>query len=288
GGFRPDAPDPFGFVEARRTGGDGRWRPLPALPTPRANLSAADLDGIVYAVGGLGADVDGDTPLLDVVERYDPATGSWASSPSMPVPRAAPGVAGFEGRLYVAGGEVAGADGWDVTDSVIAYDPVDGTWREVAPLPTARTRLRLVATGGHLYAVGGFGNPPVALPAVERYDPTRDTWDPVAPMTEPRGLPGAVAARWGDRDVVVVVGGGQGELFTPTFTVADSTEVYDVDADKWQALDARLPRGRVSLVCALEADGSVLAIGGATGEPTPLRPTALVQALALPTGREPH
>ena len=285
GGFRPGAAAPFDIVEARRTGGNGTWRSLPAMPTPRANLSAAELGGLVYAVGGLGADVDGRTPLLDVVERYDPATRSWESGPSMPVPRAAPGAVGLGGLLYVAGGEVSTAGGdWDVTDSVIAYDPVDRTWRTLAPMPTARTRLRLVAAGGHLYAIGGFANPPVALPVVERYDPARDSWDQVAPMNEPRGLPGAVTARSGQEDVVVVVGGGQGELFTPTFTVSDSTEIYSVDADKWQVLEARLPRGRVSLVCALEEDGSVLAIGGAVGEPAPLGPTALVQALDLRTG----
>lgn len=285
GGFQPGAPAPFDFVEARRAGGDGTWRPLPAMPTPRANLSAAELGGFVYAVGGLGVDVDGVTPLLDVVERYDPTTQSWESSPSMPVPRAAPGVVGFGGRLYVAGGEISTATGaWEVTDSVIAYDPEDQTWRTLTPMPTARTRLRLVAAGGHLYALGGFANPPVALPAVERYDPARDTWDQVAPMNEPRGLPGAVTVRSGQEDVVVVVGGGQGELFTPTFTVSDSTEIYSVDADKWQVLETRLPRGRVSLICALEEDNSVLAIGGATGDPTPLRPTALVEGLDVEPG----
>ena len=278
GGFRPDAAEPFDFVEARPVGGAGTWAPRPAMPTPRANLSAAELGGFVYALGGLGVDVDGVTPLLDVVERYDPVARTWQPAPSLPVPRAAPGAVGLGGRLYVAGGEIVTAAGdWDVTASLVAYDPDAGTWQELAPMPTARTRLRLVAAGGHLYAVGGFGNPPVALAAVERYDPARVSWDPVAPMAEPRGLPGAVTA--GSESEVVVVGGGQGELFTATFTVADTTEVYDVAADKWEMLEARLPRGRVSLVCALQEDGSVLAIGGATGEPTPLGPTALVQAL---------
>jgi N-acetylneuraminic acid mutarotase len=282
GGFEPSAPAPFDLVEARSTGWNTRWRQRAALPTPRANLSAAELDGFAYAVGGLGADVDGETPMLDVVERYDPAADSWETCPALPAPRVAPGVVGLDGLLYVVGGEVVDAAGnWDVTGSVIAYDPVGGAWRNLAPMPTPRTRLRVVAAGGHLYAVGGFGNPPVALPVVERYDPARDSWDPVAPMVEPRGLPGAVTARQGGEEVLVVVGGGHGELFTPSFSVTDSTEVYRVEADKWQVLPVRLPRGRVSLVCAVEQAGTVLAIGGATGEPAP---TALVQALDLPTG----
>jgi N-acetylneuraminic acid mutarotase len=279
GGFDPSAPGPFDLVEARRTGWNSRWRRLPAMPTPRANLSAAELGGFVYAAGGLGAEVDGEMPMLDVLERYDPASSTWQSCPGLPEPRVAPGMAGIGGLLYVIGGEVTTLAGdWDVTGSVVAYDPADGTWRNLAPMPTPRTRLRVVAAGGHLYAVGGFGNPPEALAVVERYDPAADAWDPVTPMTEPRGLPGAVTARLRDEDVVVVVGGGRGELFTPSFSVTDTTEVYRPELDKWQVMPASLPRGRVSLACALENPGTVLAIGGATGEPAP---TALVQALDL-------
>jgi kelch-like protein 10 len=220
-----------------------------------------------------------------VVERYDPEAESWEASPSLPVPRAAPGVVGFGGRLYVAGGEVSsGTDDWDVTDSMIIYDPERRTWQPVVPMPTARTRLRLVAAGDYLYAIGGFSNRPRALPVVERYDPKRDTWEQVALMNQPRGLPGAVAISFGQTHFIVVVGGGLGELFTPTFRISDSMEIYNVAADNWQMLRARLPRGRVSLICALEEGGSVLAIGGATGDPTPLRPTALVEALTLQAG----
>lgn len=279
GGFAPDAPAPFDLVEARGRGWNSRWRKLPAMPTARANLSAAGLGGFVYAAGGLGAEVGGDMPLLDVVERFDPATSTWDTCPPLPVPRAAPGMTGHGDLLYVAGGEILDPAGdWTVTGSLLAYDPEGGPWRELAPMPTPRTRLRLVAAGPYLYAVGGFANPPVALPTVERYDPVRDRWDELAPMTEARGLPGAVTARMDGEEVVVVAGGGQGELFTPSFTVLDSTEVYHPGADKWQVLPASLPRGRVSLVCALEGPGTVLAIGGATGEPAP---TALVQALDL-------
>jgi N-acetylneuraminic acid mutarotase len=279
GGFAPDAPAPFDLVEARGTGWNSRWRKLPAMPTPRANLSAAALGGHLYAAGGLGTEVDGDMPLLDVVERFDPAAGTWETCPSLPVPRAAPGMTAHGDLLYVAGGEILdGSGNWTVTGSLLAYDPAGGPWVELAPMPTPRTRLRMLSAGRYLYAVGGFGNPPVALPTVERYDPVRDCWDELTPMTEARGLPGAVTARLHGETVLVVAGGGQGELFTPSFSVTDTTELYHPEADKWQVLPASLPRGRVSLVCALEGESTVLAIGGATGEPAP---TALVQALDL-------
>ena len=121
------------------------------LPTARANLATTEVGGLVYAVGGLD-DVD----ALDVVETFNPTTGRWATSVPLPQPRAAAGAAGLGGLLYVAGGEVKLApDTYEVTDSVVVYDPRKNTWRSVAPMPTVRRRLRLVASGRYLYAVGG-------------------------------------------------------------------------------------------------------------------------------------
>ncbi len=282
----------FDVVEARRAQGNGQWRDLPALPTARANLSAAELDGFVYAVGG----IDANNQTLDVVERYDPQTSSWAASPRLPERRAAPGVVGFRGLLYVAGGERPPGNpavselitfhpqSAVVVDSVITFNPQTGEWRPVAPMPTRRSRLRLVAAGDHLYAIGGFNQGGQALATVERYDPDHDTWSQVAPMNEARALPGAVTIRSGR--FIVVVGGGGGRFPAGNFIVRRTTEVYDVANDRWQLLGALLPHARVSLVSALEDDDTVLAIGGAVlnGDPSRSnRPTAtdLVEALDL-------
>ena len=56
----------------------------------------------------------------------------------------------------MAGGEVQlAADTFEVSNSVLVYDPRNNTWRSVAPMATARTGLRLVASGRYLYAIGG-------------------------------------------------------------------------------------------------------------------------------------
>jgi hypothetical protein len=47
----------------------GRWRALPALPTPRGALAAAVLDGRIHAIGGIGWP-GRNTPAHEV---YDPA-----------------------------------------------------------------------------------------------------------------------------------------------------------------------------------------------------------------------
>jgi N-acetylneuraminic acid mutarotase len=43
---------------------DGRWEPLPPMPTPRAEVAYVTLDGMIYAIGG-----DGHAPAMSTVER---------------------------------------------------------------------------------------------------------------------------------------------------------------------------------------------------------------------------
>ena len=89
----------FDVVEARRVTGSGRWRDLAPMPTARANLATAEVGGLVYAIGGIGQADN----VLDVVETFDPRSGSLDHQPSpSPTPRRArsggPGGAALCGR----------------------------------------------------------------------------------------------------------------------------------------------------------------------------------------------
>jgi hypothetical protein len=258
GGFDEDTT--FDVVEARRVSGTGRWRDLAPLPTARVNLATAEVGGLVYAVGGLD-DVDNS----DVVETFNPTTGRWATSVPLPQPRVAPGAAGLGGLLYVAGGEVKlAADTYEITNSVLVYDPEQNAWRSVAPMPTARFRLRLVASGHYLYAIGGAAPTGQSLTTVERYDPTSDSWTTMNPMVESRVLPCAVETKVGHRRVLVVVGGFEFSAEGIPVDRRRTTEVFDPDTGRWTLLEILLPIGRGSHDCATEVDGTVLAIGGIT------------------------
>jgi N-acetylneuraminic acid mutarotase len=275
GGFNGDLANPVTYdtVEARAVGGDGRWQKLAPMPTARSNHAAAALGGFVYVTGGFGASDE----TLDVVERFDPRTGSWQSSPKLPVPVGAAGAAALGGKLYVAGGLLARPSGDEVSAAVFAFDPARRTWSVVAPMPTPRWRLRLVAAGGFLYAIGGQGVDGRTLSTVERYDPRTNTWSAVRSMREGRAVPGVTALSDGLRLLVVVVGG---VVFEPSTHLLRTTEVYDTLTDTWHTVDALLPHARGSLGCALESDGTVLAIGGASDITSPPSATADVDALA--------
>jgi N-acetylneuraminic acid mutarotase len=184
------------------------------------------------------------------------------------------GAAELNGRLYVAGGLVFRAGTDVVSAAVYAFDPAGQRWTAVAPMPTPRWRLRLVNAGGLLYAIGGLGADGRTLSTVERYDPRTNTWSTVRPMREARAVPGVTVA--GGR--IVVVGGIR---FEPATQLLRTTEVFDPRTGGWLVVATLLPHGRASLVCAVEADGTVLAIGGATDATTPPSATAAVDALRL-------
>jgi N-acetylneuraminic acid mutarotase len=250
----------FDVVEARRVSGSGSWREVAPLPTARANLATAEVGGLVYAGGGFD-DVDNS----DVVETFNPRSGRWATSVPLPQPRALAGAAGLGGLLYVAGGEVKLApDTYEVTDSVVAFDPRKNTWRSVAPMPTVRWRHRLVASGRYLYVVGGAAPTGEPLTTVERYDPSSNRWATMNPMVESRVLPCAVETEVGHRRVLVVVGGFEFDPGGVLVGARRTTEVFDPATGRWRLLDVLLPFGRGSHDCATEADGTVLAIGGIT------------------------
>ena len=269
--------DAFDFVEARRVASRGVWRDFPSMPTARVNLATTASGGLVYAIGGF-SNVD----MTDVVETFDPRTGVWATGVPLPQPRAFAGAAGLDDTVYVAGGAVLLENGdFETTSSTLAYDDGADTWRSVAPMPTAREGLSLVAAGGYLYAIGGSKLTGETLTTVERYDPASDTWMLMASMTESRGLACAVATRVGGRTVLVVVGGQEVDADGAFIGSRRTTEVFDIEANEWILLDVLLPEVRATHDCAVEASGAVLAIGGATDTDGPPIRLADVDALRI-------
>ena len=221
----------------------------------RTNHAAAPLRGFAYAAGGL----DFDNNLLRSVEKYDPRKDRWKMSKPLPAPRAFAGAATVKGRLYVAGGSLNAG----TTRSVVVYNPRTNAWSSVAPMSIARDRMRLLAAGPYLYAVGGLGVSGDALRSVDRYDPRTDSWRLIRPMNEARAVPGATTTRVHGKAVLVVAGGthftaGEFGGFTRT------AEVFDIGTGRWRTLRAKLPKIVGSYSCATTRNGTVLSIGGAT------------------------
>ena len=145
-------------------------------------------------------------------------------------------------------------------------------------MPTARERLRLVASGRYLYAIGGFGLAGQSLSTVERYDPVSDSWRTTSPMHETRAVPCAVETMVGRQSVIVVVAGVEFSADGIFVQGRRTTEVFDPDTGRWVMLDALLRIVRGSNDCAVGPEGTVITIGGGTDPP---RSLANVDALSI-------
>ncbi|XP_030542023.1 F-box/kelch-repeat protein At1g67480-like [Rhodamnia argentea] len=101
------------------------WSKLRNMNEARCSFACAEVNGMVYAVGGYGADGN----IIGSAEAYDPNTGKWTLIESLRLPRWGCFACGFEGKLYVMGGRSSFTIG--SARSVCIYDPEKRAWCEL-------------------------------------------------------------------------------------------------------------------------------------------------------------
>ncbi len=232
---------------------------LAPLREPRQELAVAELDGKLYAVGGLagranaheiydtatdtwstGADfptsTDHDWAVAlggrvyvgggssNRVFSYSPALFAWTEiAPSTYVHGGTPAAAVIGGRIYVAGG----AGGTMTGNELEVYDPATNRWTRLAPMSCARNHTSGGEIGGKLYVAGGR---PGSQTCLEVYDPATNTWTQKAPMPTGRsGIAGAVVAN------CLYIFGGEGNSSDPN-GIFHQVEAYDPATDTWNQL----------------------------------------------------
>ena len=280
-------------VPARAQEVGASWTSAASMPTPRSELQAAVVDGVVFLPGGLGSD-----RALDTFEAYDPEHGRWEALPSLPRAVHHAGVAAAEGRVFVTGGYadlsfVPGSLAWAydpssrswtrlpdlpgpraghalvplngvlhviggigrTSQAVWRFDLDAGRWIEPGPpIPTVREHLTAVAAGGRIWAIGGRWPGEGEFGTVETYDPATGAWETAPSLPTPRsGLTSAVLAG------AIHVLGGEALRGDRTFV---EHEVYDLADGTWRSAAALVP-GRHGLASAV-VHGRLYVIGGAT------------------------
>jgi len=124
------------------------WMTRAPLPQASQQLSAVQINGTIYAVGGGTA-----TSALNTLQAYNPATNTWTLKAPMPTARYSPVAVVAGGKLYVmSGGSGYGADYGHLVE---AYDSVTNTWSTKAPIPTPRHNFGIGVIDGKIYTVGG-------------------------------------------------------------------------------------------------------------------------------------
>ncbi|BAL27386.1 hypothetical protein AZKH_p0503 (plasmid) [Azoarcus sp. KH32C] len=271
-------PAPPFMWDARRQG----WVQLPTPPACAGlwhqHTLTALADDRVLVAGGLC-----DIPrLLNDMGTFEPQTRTalwdarqrtWLESPRLTQPRIYHTASVLDGeRVMLAGGlddplTVAGAGPEDPQQNgasalsakaVRALDSVemlvDGQWRSLPPLRTARAKhTATVLPDGQVLVAGGVGNGLQAIAKVELWDPVQHQWLPRAALHTPRY--GHTATLLADGRVLVTGGINAQE------EVLNTTELYDPATDTW-ADGAPLPEHLQGHTALRLADGRVLMAGG--------------------------
>ncbi|XP_064636107.1 kelch-like protein 3 isoform X2 [Lineus longissimus] len=212
------------------------WSKAKDLPFPRCHHGAAVTDEEnIYISGGYNKE----KVVLNSVLRYEVAIDKWVQVENMLLPRARHAMASVDGKIYTLGG----FDGQGRVKSVEQYCPFKNTWKFVANMNYAVSRLQACGFNGYLYVAGGVSDPNnQCIDALQRYNPNTDVWELLAPMPVPRSLSGLVTA--GGKLYSV---GGTLEMVTATRQLT----CYDVEANQWTELtpmtDTRFDAGVTSL-----------------------------------------
>uniref|UniRef100_S4RIM4 Kelch-like family member 21 n=1 Tax=Petromyzon marinus TaxID=7757 RepID=S4RIM4_PETMA len=160
----------------------GQWRYLAALPERvGGGYSIAALGNDIYAPGGS----DG-TTVFSSVWRYNSGVNEWSEAPEMSRAREYHASAALAGCLYVV-----------APDGCECFDPAEGRWRPMRPLPQPLENVSATACRGRVYTVGsprlagggvGWGAGGVITDVVVHcYEPDTDSW---AEIECADGMPG--------------------------------------------------------------------------------------------------
>jgi hypothetical protein len=256
------------------------WTSIPGPLTPRGYFSATLLaDGRVLILGG----IDDSDNSLGSAELYDPTTGQWAQTGSLPRGAIHASVQSGtrwghtatllgDGRVLMAGGF---DDDWTMNGvpEAYLYDPATGLWMQAGRLtdPRAWHTANLLPDGRVIVAGGEWHYCPDngdwcrehTLGTTEVYDPATRAWSPGPPLGVARSSHTSTLLADGS---LFAVGGSLDVRPIPDFKVVTlaGTELYAASASAWTAAPS-LPRPRAAHTATRLSDGSVLVVGG--GEP---------------------
>lgn len=218
----------------------GKWTVTDNLHAARYLHTATLLaNGQVLVTGGIGAKRPGkissddeDLPpsfkmigwngtgnIEASAELYNPRTGTWTGTGSLPTPLFAHAASLLSnGQVLVEGGKPTAE-----SDSARAelYSPVNGVWTSTGSLHAERNAQAATLLSNGKVLVSGGANSSGVLTSTEIYNPSSGTWETVADLNNARSLQTATLLP-NDR---VLVTGGSSALGSPTYVQA-SAELY--------------------------------------------------------------
>ena len=214
------------------------WTIMEAMPTIRAGIGVAVVDGKIYAIGG---HTWGN--YLGTNEMYDSATNTWTTKTSMPTPRGNFGIAVVENKIYVIGG---GTDAYVYTNVNEVYDPLTDTWETKTSMPTTRYAMEANVVNGKIYLIGGNSI------VNEVYDPATDSWTTKTPIPTQVGYYASAVVD----NKIYIMGGAVG---------LSLNQIYDPETDTWSngtSLPTGVDQAAAGVTAGDTATQRIFVIGG--------------------------
>ncbi|MBI4569006.1 MAG: hypothetical protein HY719_11485 [Planctomycetes bacterium] len=223
------------------------WATKKSISTARYRPGVAELNGMVYVIGG---EVGSSGNYTNTVEAYNALTDSWNNRKDMSVARYGLAAVSVGGKVFAIGGQNVAREWVGIVEE---YDPSTDSWTNKTSMKTGRAEVAAAVVNGKIYVMGGWNG--ATLPAVEEYDPATDIW------TNKKGLPRTLKAPAAAvvRGRIYVLGGRSdgGNAFRT------AVEEYDPSTDSWTD-KALMPTARDSLG-AVAVNGKIYVIGGDNG-----------------------
>ncbi len=198
----------------------GTWTAKENLPAERILTADAEVNGIIFTIGGWAGN-----QVFDTVFAFDPITNDWTTRTPMPTPRGQAAAAVVDGKIYVIGGAIDGD--FTASNMVEIYDPATDSWEVGTDMPAARWSPAVAAADGKIYVIGGGTGDVMGgwsvYSGVQVYDPTSDSWDTAADMPTARCSHSASVL-----DGLIYAAGGSSED-----EIIGALEVYDPASDTW-------------------------------------------------------
>ncbi|RPG79022.1 MAG: hypothetical protein CBC77_003740 [Euryarchaeota archaeon TMED117] len=228
-----------------------------SMPNSQQYHECVQIDDKIYSIGDWYPGSSPARKSTGQIQVYDISTDTWTTTPpAMPATKEVGnfGMASIGTKIYIAGG-VQNASANDVTDRLLEYDTVAGTWTELANMSYKRFAFPLVEYHGKLYAFGGlegaysWSGQPVHNTS-EVYDPSTDTWTNLPNMSfHMFGMAASV-----HNDEIVLIGGHDKNA------KSKQTWGYLPESNQWRLQDD-LSIGVFDLA-AIDVDGLTVFAGG--------------------------
>jgi len=122
-----------------------KWSQKASLPAPRTNLAAVELNGEIYAIGGLDPFF-----AIKTVYIYNPKRNQWRLGPPLPEKLHAMAAVTFHGQIWVIGGQ---SQLGKKVDHVWIFNPHLHKWSKGPSMPVPLETAGAAVSGDDIHVV---------------------------------------------------------------------------------------------------------------------------------------